>query len=293
MVIGLLDFGSVASRFKQDSSKMITPEVEPRGIFVLMRIILCYIVSMQPEIIFEDKDIVIINKPSGLITHPRNPNDSEPSVVSWFVEHYPESAKTVDDFVGDDEDIDYQNYAKLRPGIVHRLDKETSGILVLAKNKVSLQYLKTQFQEHSIEKTYIALVHGVLDRSRGTINAPILSLGSKMTTHMTEDQQKTAKHAATDYEVKKTYGDIFSLVEVKPQTGRTHQIRVHMKSIGHPIVGDPLYSEKRYPNPENLRRLFLHARSIAISLPSGSRIHAEADLPQELGLFLETFNPIA
>lgn len=247
----------------------------------------------QISIIYEDSDLVIINKPSGLLTHPRNQNDTSESVVSWFIAKYPESANVIDDFIGEDDDIDYQNYAKLRPGIVHRLDKETSGVLVLAKNKPALQYLKLQFQNHSVQKTYIALSHGLSERKKGTINLPILSLGSKMTTKIEKDQEAQAKPAITDYRVLDRFQDDYTLFEVQPKTGRTHQIRLHLKAIGHPIVCDPLYSESRFKEPSDLNRLFLHASSITLSTPSGKGLYVEAELPQELTDFIAKSTPIA
>lgn len=245
------------------------------------------------EIIYEDSDLVIINKPSGLLTHPRNESDANESVVSWFIELYPECAKVVDDFVGDDEDIDYQKYAKIRPGIVHRLDKETSGVLVLAKNKQALQYIKSQFQNHTIQKTYLALSHGIAEVIKGSINLPILSLGSKMTTKIDKNQIAQAKPAITDYTVLSRYAEGYTLFEAKPRTGRTHQIRVHLKAIGHPILLDPLYGETRFKEPDNLSRLFLHASSITLSTPSGKGLYVEADLPADLRDFLDSLTPIA
>lgn len=250
-------------------------------------------IGLNVEIIYEDADLVIINKPSGLLTHPRNESDTSESVVSWFIEKYPECSKVLDDFVGDDEDLDYQKYAKLRPGIIHRLDKETSGVLVLAKSKSALQYLKTQFQNHTIQKTYLALTHGIADRPSGSINLPILSLGSKMTTKIDKDQIAQAKPAVTDYTVLSRYAEGYTLFEAKPRTGRTHQIRVHLKAIGHPILLDPLYGETRFKEPENLHRLFLHASSISLSTPSGKGLYVEADLPPNLQDFLDSLTPIA
>lgn len=250
-------------------------------------------IGKKIEIIYEDDDLVIINKPSGLLTHPRNQNDTQESVVSWFVSEYPESAKVIDDYIGDDEDIDYEKYANLRPGIVHRLDKETSGVLVLVKNKSALQHLKNQFQNHTIQKTYIALCHGIAERNKGIINLPILSIGSKMTTNISEDQQKDSKSAITEFSVIKIYKEGYTLFEARPKTGRTHQIRLHLKAIGHPIIHDPIYAEKRFIEPNGINRLFLHALSISLSTPSGKGLYVEADLPDDLVGFLDSLTPLA
>ncbi len=226
----------------------------------------------EPEIVYEDKNFLGVYKPSGLIVHPINAkNVDEPSLSGWLLKKYPEIKK-----VGDEPET--------RPGIVHRLDKETSGIIVIPRNQEYFDYLKNLFKTRQIKKTYLALVAGELKESEGIIDKPIgIKTGSvKRSVH----SEKMKKSAVTRYKVKKTfYGEPgrtigserkkVSLLEVFPETGRTHQIRVHLASIGHPILGDKLYGGKK--SREAAARLMLHAYSIEFSSPSGSRIKLEVE----------------
>ena len=222
----------------------------------------------------------MINKPAGLVVH----GDS-PSVVDWLLEHYPEVKK-----VGD-------NPAE-RPGIVHRLDKDTSGVLLVCRTQRAFVYFKKQFQEHKIKKTYLALVYGVPKERRGEINKP---LGLKPnTTRRTVHtaHAKMVKPALTRYRVRQIFGRLpskYSLLEVEPLTGRTHQIRVHLASIGHPVVGDPLYTPKSKSKEVGLPyigRMFLHAESLEFTPPAGGadgrRLKIAADLPVELQALLSS-----
>lgn len=227
--------------------------------------------ASQIKIVYEDSDILILDKPSGLLTHPKNKNDQSESVISWLLKNRP-SIKDV----GDD---------KIRPGIVHRLDKETSGLLLIAKNQKSFEYLKGLFQKREIKKTYIALVHGQLKNKRGVIEMPLGKLGTKQTTRIHGKKELKEKSAITEYGVLKEYAD-YSLLEITPKTGRTHQIRVHLKSIGHPVVCDPLYAGKKLICPPELGRLFLHAQKLSFVSPTGESLTVETDLPPELENFL-------
>src|SRR3989344_5315199 len=223
----------------------------------------------QPSIVYEDNNILIINKPSGLITHPKNTEDKQESVTGWLVEKYPE-IKTV----GEDP---------LRPGLVHRLDKDTSGLLVIAKNQDSFLYLKNLFQERKIQKFYLALVSGRPKESKGIIDAPMGRIGMKRTTQVRGNKKlKDKKEAVTEYDTIKNFRD-FTLLEVSPHTGRTHQIRVHLKSIGNPVAGDPLYGHKSSKEPS---RLFLHAYKLQFVSPDGKALAIEAGLPKELQNFI-------
>ena len=227
---------------------------------------------MNISIVYEDKNILVINKPSGLITHPKNADDKQDSVTGWLVEKYPE-IKTV----GEDP---------LRPGLVHRLDKDTSGLLVIAKNQDSFIYLKNLFQERKIKKFYLALVYGKPKESRGIINAPMGRIGMKRTTQVRGNKKlKDRKEAVTEYSTLKNFHD-FTLLEVMPHTGRTHQIRVHLKSIGTPIAGDPLYGPKNLRSPKAPGRLFLHAHKLQFVSPDGKSLTIEADLPDDLQKFI-------
>jgi len=227
--------------------------------------------ASQIKIVYEDSDILILDKPSGLLTHPKNKNDQSESVISWLLKNRP-SIKDV----GDD---------KIRPGIVHRLDKETSGLLLITKNQKSFEYLKGLFQKREIKKTYIALVHGQLKNKRGVIEMPLGKLGTKQTTRIHGKKELKEKSAITEYGVLKEYAD-YSLLEITPKTGRTHQIRVHLKSIGHPVVCDPLYAGKKLICPPELGRLFLHAQKLSFVSPTGESLTVETDLPPELENFL-------
>jgi 23S rRNA pseudouridine1911/1915/1917 synthase len=232
---------------------------------------------LDPTIIYEDKDFLAVAKPAGLVVHAAKVSEkkrmankrgegdaAEPTLVDWLLARYPE-IKTV----GDDP--------AQRPGIVHRLDKATSGIMLVARTQAAFEYFKTLFQKHEIQKTYLAVVFGKPKNDHGVIDAPI---GIKNgTLKRSVRSKKMAKPAVTEYKVMKTFehdGEKYSLLEIKPKTGRTHQIRVHLASIGHAVVGDPLYGRKR--QPPDAKRLMLHAISLAFTAPNGKAmqlIHRE------------------
>ena len=227
----------------------------------------------EPEVIFENEDFLVLNKPAGLMVHAarvsgRRRTDvsraAEPTLVDWLLPRYPSIKNVGDDPV-------------LRPGIVHRLDKATSGVMLVAKTQTAFEHLKKLFQEHRVKKTYFALVHGVPKNKQGIIDAPIgIKNGSlKRSVH----SPKMAKPAVTEYVVvKKIVGKEYqecSLLKVNPKTGRTHQIRVHLASIGNPILGDMLYGKKT----ASARRLMLHAAAIAFSDDNGNSFEFEAPLP--------------
>ncbi len=228
---------------------------------------------MNISIVYEDKNLLVINKPSGLITHPKNAEDKQESITGWLVKKYPEIAT-----VGEDP---------LRPGLVHRLDKDTSGLLVIAKNQNSFFYLKSLFQDKKIKKFYLALVNGKPKEPKGIIDAPMGRIGMKRTTQLLGKKKlKDEKSAVTEYSTLRNFHD-FTLLEVSPHTGRTHQIRVHLKSIGTPVAGDPLYGHKNPNGPEQPERLFLHAYKLQFVSPDGKALSIEADLPKELQNFLD------
>ncbi|MDP3051927.1 MAG: RNA pseudouridine synthase [bacterium] len=183
---------------------------------------------------------------------------------------------------------------KTRPGIVHRLDKDTSGVLIVAKNQPTFEFLKKQFAERKIKKTYIALVVGELKNKTGVINLPIGRSKTPLRRLASEKARGKLREAVTEYKMLEFF-DIgcqksptsdagngkFTLIEVYPKTGRTHQIRAHFKAIGHPLACDKLYSKKP-ACPFGLSRQFLHAYSLELILPGGSRNRFEADLPDDL-----------
>lgn len=191
-------------------------------------------------------------------------SSGEKTLADWLLENRPEVKG-----VGDSPE---------RPGIVHRLDKETSGAMLVAKNQKSFDYLKNLFQSRQIKKTYLAWVYGKPEPEKGTIDKPIgLKAG---TIKHSVYSQKMSKPAITDYRTIKTeeaLGGVFSLLEVSPKTGRTHQIRVHLKSIGHPVLGDNLYG----PKNDNFSRLMLHAYSLEFTGPDGKALKIEVEPPKE------------
>jgi len=224
---------------------------------------------MEPIVIYEEADFLVINKPAGLIVH-----GEHPSVVDWLAVHYPETQ-----VVGDDP--------KERGGIVHRLDRDTSGVMIIPRTQEAFVFFKNLFQTKTVHKTYMALVYGTPKESKGVIDKPIgLNSGTVKRTVHTKNA-KMVKDAITDYELVATYTieDVqASLVRVSPRTGRTHQIRVHMASIGCPIVGDTLYGPKK--QSIKIHRQFLHADSIEFSTPRGNRLTISADMPRELAIFI-------
>ncbi|MBI2592999.1 MAG: RluA family pseudouridine synthase [Candidatus Colwellbacteria bacterium] len=225
---------------------------------------------MNIEIIYEDKNFLAVNKPSGVLVHAISRGSNENTLVGFLLSKYPEIKN-----VGDAPDI--------RPGIVHRLDKDTSGVMAVAKNQKYFEYLKDLFQKRKVKKTYVVLVRGRVEPRDGIISKPIgLKSGTTKRTVFTENA-KMVKSAETGYKLKKYLnvgGEDYSLLEVMPKTGRTHQIRVHLASIGHPIAGDKIYGKK--VNPPGLNRLFLHAESLEFPKAEGERIKISAELPQEL-----------
>lgn len=230
------------------------------------------------KIVFEDSDFLAINKPAGLLVH-QIPNGSGLTLVDWLKENYP-----FIEGVGDPSASSGQG--NLRPGIVHRLDRETSGIMVIAKNNEAFSYLKNLFQEKKINKGYLALVSGILKNKSGTIDAAIGRIASSTKRSVLAKKMKDLKEARTDYQLLKNFPSEtdsgFALLEVYPKTGRTNQIRVHLQSIHHPIVGDEVYGPKKMKLPAGLKRMFLHAYFLELPLKEGKVMRLEADLPDDL-----------
>ena len=229
---------------------------------------------IDPTIIYEDSDVLVIAKPAGVSVH-RDGMREEETIADWFVQKYPEAE-------GVGEPITLTNGTVVdRPGIVHRLDKETSGVMVLAKNQSAYEFLKKQFQERETRKTYRAFVWGEMKSDSGTVNLPIGRSQSDFRRRSAERGAKAPlRDAETEYEVLLRGGG-FSEVRVKPKTGRMHQIRVHMKALQHPLVGDRLYAPRR-DYALGFRRLALHAESLSIVLPSGARHMFEAPFPSDI-----------
>ena len=224
--------------------------------------------NLNLSIIYQDNDIVVVNKPAGMAVHKGVAEKGE-TLADWLIEKFPEMKK-----VGDEPEF--------RPGIVHRLDKDTSGVLVAARNQKSFEFLKNQFQKREVVKKYLALVEGVLKNDNGTIDLPIGRSASDFRKKLASDNAKgELREAVTEYKVLEKFPN-YTLVEAYPKTGRTHQIRVHFKAIGHPIVCDSLYGGKRMTCPFGLARHFLHANFLEFVSLSGVKLKLEADLPEDL-----------
>lgn len=219
------------------------------------------------DIVYEDEDIAIINKSQDMVVHPA-PGNYNGTLVNALLFHI-DNLSSINGII--------------RPGIVHRLDKDTSGLLIIAKNDKAHRILSANLKDRNIKRTYISLVHGILPNDEGTINAPIGRHGTdrkKMTV-----TQKNSKEAITHYRVLERYNN-YSLVEVNLETGRTHQIRVHMAYINHPVVGDPVYSKGK--NEFGLDKQMLHAYKLGFLHPTrGEYMEFKVDLP---GYFKDILN---
>jgi len=224
------------------------------------------------KIIFQNKDFIVVDKPVGLAVH-AGVGTSEKTLVDFLREYFPEIKN-----VGDDPEV--------RPGIVHRLDKETSGVMVVARNQKTFEFLKNLFKNRNIEKKYLALVHGKLKMKEGRVEG---EMGRSK-----KDFRKQAlvrgkitvrkeRYSLTYYKVKKEL-EKCSLLEVSPKTGRMHQIRVHLHSIGHPILGDKKYTFKEYKNID-APRMFLHAASINFIGQNNEKCFFESEVPEEFENF--------
>lgn len=248
--------------------------------------------SLPIEILYEDSHILAINKPAGLMVHDDGRSEG-PLLTDWLVKKYPR-IKNVGETMLTPEGEEIK-----RPGIVHRLDRETSGVMLIAKTKKGFEHLKTQFQARTIRKKYLAYVWGEFNDDFGTINRPIGRSGSDFRkwsaqrgirgeTREAETYWTRLKtfSAPVEFVVKNKKGveeklirqEKFTLVEAEPKTGRTHQIRVHMLAIHHSVVGDSLYSEGK-PMALGFKRTALHAKSIEFQDMKGKTIKVEAPLP--------------
>ncbi|SJZ38407.1 23S rRNA pseudouridine1911/1915/1917 synthase [Pilibacter termitis] len=219
------------------------------------------------EIVYEDEDVAVINKPQGMVVHPATSHTSG-TLVNALMYHI-KDLSTINDVV--------------RPGIVHRIDKDTSGLLMIAKNDKAHESLAEQLKNHTSERKYIALVHGVIPHEKGTIEAPIAR-------HKTDRKKQAVieggKPAITHFTVLERFGE-YTLVELKLETGRTHQIRVHMNYIGHAVAGDPIYAPRKTLKGHGQ---FLHAKILGFTHPTtGERMTFEVDEPQ---IFKETLESL-
>ena len=216
--------------------------------------------NIELNIIYEDKDIIVLNKPQGVVVHPA-PGNYSGTLVNGLLYHC--------------NDLSGIN-GVIRPGIVHRIDKDTSGILVIAKNDEAHNVLAQQFKEHSIKREYYALVEGKFNNLEGTIDKP---LGRNKKDRLKMAIVEDGKRAVTHYKVLEQYNNNTSLVKCILETGRTHQIRVHMSSIGHPLVGDPLYGSKK--QKFKLSGQVLHAKTLGFIHPTSKEyMEFDSELPE-------------
>lgn len=212
------------------------------------------------EVLYEDSDLIVVNKPRGMVVHPA-PGHSSGTLVNALMYHC--------------KDLSGIN-GLIRPGIVHRIDKNTTGLLMAAKNDLAHISLAEQLKEHSVTRKYIALVHGNLPHDQGTIDAPIGRDANDRKLFTVTD--RNSRHAVTHFLVLERLND-YSLVELQLETGRTHQIRVHMKYIGHPLAGDPVYGRNK---TVDLKGQALHAAVLGFTHPrTGERMQFETPLPAD------------
>lgn len=229
------------------------------------------IVEIVPEdipldVAYEDRDVIVVNKPRGMVVHPA-PGHSSGTLVNALMYHC--------------KDLSGIN-GELRPGIVHRIDKDTSGLLMAAKNDKAHASLAAQLKDHSVTRKYVALVHGNVSHDQGTVDAPIGR--DPQDRKMFTVTDKSSKHAVTHFAVLERFGD-YTLLELQLETGRTHQIRVHMKFIGHPLVGDPVYGRSKGIKMDGQA---LHAKVLGFVHPSsGEYMEFAAPLPEDMENLLE------
>ncbi|SFK89964.1 23S rRNA pseudouridine1911/1915/1917 synthase [Paenibacillus sp. 1_12] len=237
-----------------DQLVLVTPEPEELNLTAE---------NIPLEVIYEDGDVIVINKPRGLVVHPA-PGHYSGTLVNALLHHC--------------KDLSGIN-GVMRPGIVHRIDKDTSGLLMAAKNDTAHQSLAAQLKEHTVVRKYLAVVHGNLTHEQGTVDAPIGRdpYDRKLYT-VTE---RNSKKAVTHFGVIERYGD-YTLLELRLETGRTHQIRVHMKFIGHPLVGDPAYGPSRGKGA-TMDGQALHAAILGFTHPrTGEHLQFEAEIPADM-----------
>lgn len=251
--------GPIKSNYKVSQGDRIVLKVpEPSAVEIIPE-------DIPLEIAFEDGDVIVVNKPRGMVVHPA-PGHSSGTLVNALMFHC--------------KDLSGIN-GELRPGIVHRIDKDTTGLIMAAKNDKAHASLAAQLKEHSVNRRYLALVHGNISHDQGTIDAPIGRDAQDRKLYTVTD--RNSKHAVTHFTVVERFGD-YSLLELKLETGRTHQIRVHMKYIGHPLVGDPVYGKSK---GIKLNGQALHAAVLGFVHPStGEYMEFSAPMPSDMNELL-------
>lgn len=247
--------GPVKSNYKVSMGDRILLKVpEPSKVEIIPE-------DLPLEVAYEDADVIVVNKPRGMVVHPA-PGHSSGTLVNALMYHC--------------KDLSGIN-GELRPGIVHRIDKDTTGLIMAAKNDKAHASLAAQLKEHSVNRRYLALVHGNISHDQGTIDAPIGRDPHDRKLYTVTD--RNSKRAVTHFTIVERFGD-YSLLELKLETGRTHQIRVHMKYIGHPLVGDPVYGKSK---GIKLNGQALHAAVLGFVHPSsGEYLEFSAPMPDDM-----------
>jgi 23S rRNA pseudouridine1911/1915/1917 synthase len=265
-VQGLIESGRVRvdgqqrkPKFRMTPGEVVSVEIPPPRIDEILPD------PIPLAIVYEDADVIVVDKPAGMVVHPA-PGHPRGTLANALLAHVPGIS------VG----------CSQRPGIVHRLDKDTSGLIVAAKTDRGRTALVSQWETRSVEKTYLALVSGSLMDEEATIDAPI---GRDPKNRQRMAVVRSGRPAVTHFHVVERFPD-FTLLEVSIETGRTHQIRVHLAFIGHPIVGDQVYGRAR-PTDPHLEHHFLHASALGFRLPDGEALRLESPLPQDLEAVLE------
>ena len=261
---------------------------------------------MNIKILYEDKNVLVIDKPAGISVHGDGKSKAK-TISDWILSNYPSIKNVGEPLVLDKKEGKQEKI--MRPGIVHRLDKETSGVLIIAKNQKTFLFLKEQFMNHEVKKVYQAFVYGyvsdpkasLLTGGKGIISVPIGRSSKDIRAYTAgRGARPPLREATTEYiilnkftdttkvEEKKKTEHQFSYIEVYPKTGRTHQIRVHMRYINHPVVSDPLYSGKK-EKALGMKRLALHALMVTFTLSSGEIKTIESPLPLDFKKVLKNF----
>lgn len=250
------------------------------------------------KIIYEDKNLAVLDKPAGILVHPTEANEHN-TIVDFIIDRFPVIKK-------------YDWPDKTRPGIVHRLDKDTSGLILIAKNTDTQKFLQDQFKEHKIQKKYLALVLGKVEPKEGIIKTQISRDQKNRTTQKTTYfsyswQKQKSRFAKTHYKVLQYFSSYkpalskfeglratryTTLLELQPKTGRMHQLRIHCQHLGYPIIGDQKYftkESKKISQELNLSRQFLHAQKLEFKLPGGKIKIVESELPEDLKININKF----
>lgn len=232
--------------------------------------------EIAPAIVYEDRNLLVLNKPAGWVVNDADTTDA-PTIQGWLGKNF---------------QFPVFKFYECRNGVVHRLDKETSGLLLVAKTKETFDYLQSLFKQRKVAKSYTALLHGRVEPKEGEIEAEV---GRLPWNRRRFGVLQGGRYSKTRYKVKGEYASskgVFSLVDFYPETGRTHQIRIHARYIGHPIVGDEFYAGRKTARADRkwCPRLFLHASQIAFVHPSGRKVSYQSKLPDDLKEVLNTLN---